>query len=201
MTEWPEEPLTEAERRALHALHEDLLPPPALEDRVILELKNRGLLRARPAGSRWPWRAAVALAASLAIFLSGVYLGTRATSPAPRPKGAQFVFFLVEGESFRAPLPDEEEDRIAEYRNWAHRLRDSGIRLSGEKLKDGEEILGSSPSKRLPAGAQVADGDVGSLGGYFIVEAKNLEHAREIASTCPHLRHGGRLIIRQIDPV
>jgi len=200
MTEWPEETLSEAERRALQALHEDLLPPPALEDRVILELKSQGLLRAQHAGWRWPRRAALALAASLAVFLGGVYFGTRATSPAPRSAGAQFVFFLVEGESFRAPLPGEEKDRIAEYRNWAHRLGDSGIRLSGEKLKDGEEILRASPSGVLSAGAEAKDG-VGSLGGYFIVEAKNLEQARKIASTCPHLLHGGRLIIRQIDPV
>jgi hypothetical protein len=199
MTEQPEEPLSETERRALHALHEDLLPPPALEDRVILELKGHGLLRAQHAGSRWRWRAAITLAASLAVFLIGMYVGIRTTSPVPRPGGAQFVFFLVEGESFRAPLSGEEEYRIAEYRNWAHHLGESGIRLSGEKLKEGEAILGSSPSRQLSAGAG-ADGGVGSLGGYFIVEAKNLEQARKIASTCPHLLHGGRLIIRQIDP-
>jgi hypothetical protein len=41
----------------------------------------------------------------------------------------------------------------------------------------------------------------GSLGGFFIIAARDPEQAREIASTCPHLRHGGWIVIRQIDRV
>jgi len=39
------------------------------------------------------------------------------------------------------------------------------------------------------------------LGGFFVIAAPDAGKAREIASGCPHLRHRGRILIRQIDPV
>ena len=40
--------------------------------------------------------------------------------------------------------------------------------------------------------------EVGTLTGYFMFEASDLEQATKIASTCPHLRHGGSISVRAL---
>jgi len=61
----------------------------------------------------------------------------------------------------------------------------------GEKLKDQVVVLGPP----FPAAEQ------GRLGGYFLVTAASLEQALEIARDCPHLRYGGRVVVRPVDPI
>jgi hypothetical protein len=34
--------------------------------------------------------------------------------------------------------------------------------------------------------------------GFFVVSAPDLNAAHQIASTCPHLRYGGRIVIQRI---
>ena len=34
--------------------------------------------------------------------------------------------------------------------------------------------------------------------GFFIVSGADLDAAQQIASTCPHLRYGGRIVIQRI---
>ena len=37
------------------------------------------------------------------------------------------------------------------------------------------------------------------VGGYFLIRASSYDVAVEIARTCPHLRYGGRIEVRQVD--
>jgi hypothetical protein len=34
--------------------------------------------------------------------------------------------------------------------------------------------------------------------GYFVISARDADEARRIAATCPHLRHGGRIVLRRV---
>jgi hypothetical protein len=193
--------LSESERRALGSLQQSPLPPAELEDRVVALLKQRGLLRDRPGTSRRWMQAAAALAATLVLFASGALVGRRLGSPVSPPAGGQrFVLFLYEGSGYQAAAPGAEQERIAEYRSWAQGLRSVGELEAGEKLKDDEQVLdrGGAP---ITAQGDAAESARGTLGGYFIIVAKDAAQARDIASACPHLRHGGRIVIRPIDPV
>jgi len=198
MIEEREEELSEGESRALRSLRTERLPAPGLEDRVVAHLKERGLLRSG-LGRRW-LRAAAALAACLVLFLGGAVVGARLTSLPPEPTGNRFILFLYEGSDYRQSAPGAERERIAEYGAWARSLSALGNLVTGEKLKEGEQILGAMAP---PAGG--GEGQAGtrpaSLGGYFVIAAKDAGQAREIASTCPHLRYGGWIVIREIDPV
>ena len=192
MIENQEDELSDEERGALRSLKSERLPPPGMEERVVTHLRKRGLLRSGP-GRRWLGVAAT-LAACLALLLAGAAIGARLTSTPPhlKPTGERFILLLYEGADYAQAVPGRERERIAEYSNWARGLRQSGELVSGEKLKEGEEILGS---RGLPVGVTLP----GSLGGYFIIAARDPEQAREIASTCPHLGHGGWIVTRQID--
>src|SRR5881296_2696558 len=134
--------LSESEIRALRSLHADRLPPRGLEDRVVSALRKRGLLRGGAGFSRRWLLAGAAVAATLLLFLAGVAVGTRFPSPPPRAAGERFVLFLYEGEDFQAPAAGTERQRVAEYREWARRLAETANVVAGEKLKDGEQILG-----------------------------------------------------------
>ncbi len=197
MIENQEDDLSNEEHGALRSLKSERLPPPGMEARVVAHLRKRGLLRSGP-GRRWLLVAA-GLAACLGLFFAGVEIGAR-RSPLPsqpvpsQPAGERFILLLYEGAAYVHSAPGGERDRIAEYSAWARDLSQSGEFVTGEKLKDGEVLLGS---KALPLGRN----QPGSLGGFFIIAAKDPEQAREIARTCPHLRHGGWIVIRQIDRV
>jgi hypothetical protein len=200
MIEDREDELSEEERGALRSLESERLPPPGMEDRVVAHLRKGGLLRGSP-GRRW-LRVAATLAACLALLLAGAALGARLASNRPHPvlAGERFVLLLYEGSDYQVSAPGTERERIAEYGAWARSLRSSGELVTGEKLKDGEQILGVGAPPPV-AGEGQAGRQPASLGGYFIIAAKDPEQAREIASTCPHLRHGGWIVIRQIDRV
>ena len=194
-------------------------PPPALEDRVVDALQRRGLLQT---GRAKGWvRAALALAASLILFSGGFAVGFRLSppiggnaaknsgevseNPVELPKN-RYVLFLYGGDAPGSPAyvgrqngrPSEEQARISEYKAWAHSLRESGALISGEKLNDAEEILGTPVQT---AGGAAPSLGPSALGGYFIIAARDAAQARAIASTCPHLRHKGLIVIRPIDPV
>ncbi len=179
----------EIDRGPLDSLAPAIAPPPELEDRVVGALSGRGLLRAERSPRLF---LAVAAAAMLAGFLAGVAIGRREPSTAPAPAANRFVLFLE-------PLPEEirgdashEPARVAEYRAWAKKVRDSGRAIAGEKLRDGARVVGQ----------QVAAGDVsaGAVGGYFVISARDYEDALSIARECPHARHGGTIVVRAIDP-
>jgi hypothetical protein len=38
------------------------------------------------------------------------------------------------------------------------------------------------------------------VSGYFVIEAETWEQAAALARTCPHLRYGGRIVLRAVVP-
>jgi hypothetical protein len=183
MTKPDADDLDPAEAAAYRALGSGDALPAELEDRVVSALRARGLLRS-PArrGRAWPaWLAACA--ACLAIGFAG---GRRGEPARHLPR---FVLLLEEPEP-RVVGAEEEAQRVNEYSAWARAERSAGRLLAGEKLEDAEVRLEGERATSLPA----SDGPR----GYFIVTAPSLDGALEIARSCPHLRHGGRIAVRRI---
>jgi hypothetical protein len=182
MTTDPDE-LEPAEAEAYRALGAGDVPPAALEGRVVRALRARGLLRPL-ALRRRSWLAwLAACAACLAIG----FAGGRRNEPAHR--GPRFVL-LLEEPTAHILGPEEEAQRVIEYSAWARAQRSAGHLLEGEKLEDGVVRLEGARVTTLPS----TDGPR----GYFVVAAPSLERALEIARSCPHLRHGGRIAVRRI---
>ncbi len=69
--------LTPEEREVYARLPREQMPSRILEERTVRALKERGLIRSRPGhvGRVRPWMTATAVAASLALFASGVVVG------------------------------------------------------------------------------------------------------------------------------
>ena len=64
---------------------------------------------------------------------------------------------------------------------------------TGEKLKTSGRVLSGQSVEGFPARNEM-------LSGFFIIEATTYEEAAAIAATCPHLKYGGRIELREIDP-
>ena len=191
-----EEGGSEMEARALRELPRELAPRPELEERVVAALAGRGLVRVPRGGRGRIGRAAAAVAAGLLLMAAGVWIGRalpqgRARTIAP-DASPRFVLFLLRGQE--SDRPEEEGARVAEYRAWARGLAASGRSVSGEKLDDREERLGA-PGAPVAAAAVAPEEEIR---GYFVISAASLDDALAVARACPHLRHGGKIVVRPI---
>ncbi len=184
--------------RLLSDLLREVAPPSALEERLVGELERRGLL----GGARPPrgvragiWRVA---ASALLAFALGLWLGPlgdgKAEEAAVENAGGRYLLLLYEPR----PLDRAGVDLVAEYSAWAGELAQSGRLIAAEKLADGERRWGALP----PPGEMRGEGRParGEPTGFFLIRASGPEEAERIARDCPHLRHGGELSLRPVDP-
>jgi hypothetical protein len=170
----------------LEALPRSMPPPDALEVRAM-----RGA-RPRP---RVPL--VVMMAVALAIFACGLAAG-RLLSLQTRPSAntTGYMLLLYENTEYRPAQPGDTSARVEEYRAWARRIAEGGVTIDGERLEpDGVELNGRDGLIERRAAAR---GD--RLAGYFVISAASRAEAERIAATCPHLRHGGRVLVKAILP-
>ncbi|HUQ82382.1 MAG TPA: YciI family protein [Gemmatimonadaceae bacterium] len=157
---------------------------------------------------------AALLTAVAASVSAGIVLGRRSAaiippSVAPEaptvaagPAKAKYVLLLHGPARTRALTPERaaadstaERAIVAEYKAWAGRLAASGALVAGEKLADEPiTLLAANGSSEMPR--YTAD----ELGGFFIIQAADSVEAFRIARDCPHLKHGGTVQVRRIEP-
>lgn len=89
---------------------------------------------------------------------------------------------------------------IAEYVAWRHSIEAQGRFVSAEKLKDegGRHLAMTDSGLRVTDGPFAEAAEV--IGGYFSIKADSYDHAVELSSGCPHLKYGGRIELREIEP-
>ncbi len=187
--------LTVEERRRLDALSREMTPPPELEDQTIQTLARSGLLARRP---RW-WVGVSALVASVLIFLTGFTLGAQTDRSAVAPSGRQYVLFLYEEAGFEKAPPDDPDQRVREYGQWVTEIRETGHFAGGERLADYGWVLAGSDDG-IGVDQRLLEAPEGVVSGYFLINAASDDDALAIAESHPHLRRGGRIALRAIDP-
>jgi hypothetical protein len=101
---------------------------------------------------------------------------------------AQFLLLLHQAPNYNTDLPREKMmEMTRKYITWADALREKGQMLGGEKLSaSGGRQLRSSGGKLVASDGPYAEAkDV--VGGYFVIEARDLAEAEAIARECPHM--------------
>jgi hypothetical protein len=161
-------------------------PPPALRARVIRSLRQRGLIASRAAQPIA--RTALAIAAGVLLFLAGGVFAPELRSPTPdlRPS---FVLLLYEDSTFRG----NDGSHVSEYIAWADSLRTEGVLVMGERLDPRAGVVSASDATGPESGNAF-----GTIGGLFVVRAADLNAAISLARTCPHVRLGGRVVVRPV---
>jgi hypothetical protein len=170
----------------LAALPGSIPPPEVLEGRAVHALRTPR-----------PLPRAVIAAAAIVLFACGLAAGR--LLPGPVPSGTNttgYLLLLYEDGGYRPATPGGESARVNEYRAWARDIAERGIAIGGERLEDDGVHLEWRDGIVSRTEGSGADG----LGGYFVVGATSRAEAERIALTCPHLRHGGRVVIKAILP-
>ena len=140
---------------------------------------------------------------TLAIYFGtedGEVVGPSAIQAAPR----EFMLLLLQGNDAAGESDlHEENDRVAQYRAWAGGIASDGYPVQGQKLTQLRYrlIRGDEGEVTTLADATGTGDDTAELvTGYFRIGARSLDEALTIAQTCPHLMHGGRIEVREVDP-
>jgi hypothetical protein len=183
------EPLTPQDHDDLTRLPRDIPPPGDLEARTVRSLQAAGALSHRPRiRPAWTWTLQIAAALTLVVgsFLAG-RLSTVAPGASPDAAANRYLLLLYGGD---AASNDEERARVEEYATWAETLRQAGQLVGADRLAARVDVVGSSAESSTIAN---------SPSGFFMVRAASREDALAIASGCPHLRHGGTVVVRAID--
>ncbi|MCI0696443.1 YciI family protein [candidate division KSB1 bacterium] len=191
--------LNPEEREKFATLLRERSPAASLEARIISALKAKGLIRLTPSPQIWTMpRLAGAFAVALVFLALGFGLGKWRGGVLPQqPHHNMFVLFLYDDSP--ETLPDD-MSKVVEYGNWARAISMSKRMITGEKLKDGGRLLRNVRGQLEIREVREA-GESNVLGGYFLIEAENYEEAIKVAASCPHLKYGGLIELRQIDQI
>jgi hypothetical protein len=101
---------------------------------------------------------------------------------------AQFMMLLHLIPNYDIDLPREKMVEVTKrYIAWSDSLRQRGKLVGGEKLTNsGGRHLRAKDGKPVASDGPYAEAkDV--VGGYFIIEARDLAEAESIARECPHM--------------
>ncbi len=221
--------LTPEEREWMDRVPERIDPPAQLRDRVVATLKSAGDLTTEPARRRHAPAArtrTLAVAAGLVLaFLAGAGgVAGRLTAPGdgtgtptageatrvvPSARTAgetRFILLLYQDEGYQAGDRTFEQ-LAAEYGAWGQRMVDEDMLILAEKLGDDGWVVpfpdtaAGTARAPIPATAPALTGDHGELTGFFVIRASDYEEAARLARISPHTAYGGRIVIRQVDPI
>ena len=108
---------------------------------------------------------------------------------------AQFIF-LIREDLTKYPMPQEELNAIvAAHMKWADDLAARGIFKGGNGIQsDGRLIEMVNGDLVVQPIRDVHQG----IGGYYLIEAKDLQAAVEIAKECPTYKDGDLVEVRQL---
>ncbi|MFN0099477.1 MAG: YciI family protein [Gemmatimonadaceae bacterium] len=115
---------------------------------------------------------------------------------------AKFMLILHDNMPALGTLSPADMQRIiAEYGAWSDRMAQAGRLVGGDKLKD----EGGKHLSLVKGKYTVRDGPYAEakevVGGYFVIEAADYAEITTLAADCPHLALGGRIEVREIDPI
>ena len=117
-------------------------------------------------------------------------------------KSAAPTYMFVFRDPPKAPdfTPEQMQQYFGLWMSWVTAMKKKGQYVAGEPLE-------VAPAKVLRGlrGAKVTDGPFAEakeiVGGYMLINAKNLAAAEKIARDCPGFEVGGSVEIRQIMPM
>ena len=152
--------------------------------------------------------AAVAASLVAASLIAGLLVGrdpaavvTDAQAPTTRPSavtdGERYLLLLRDAPGEAKLSASEMNVRVAEYGAWAGKLAREGSLVLAEKLDNVRTgaLLTASGTTPYPTGDAAQ-----AVGGFFLIRAADAVAAERIARECPHLKYGGVIELRRIEP-
>jgi len=90
---------------------------------------------------------------------------------------------------------EEMQANMGKWMAWIDKLNAAGKYAGGEPLLPGGKLV-SGKDKKVTDGPYTEGKEI--VGGYFIINANNLDEATTIAKDCPDFENGGSVQVRQV---
>jgi hypothetical protein len=193
MNDHDERPISDAEARRLRSTP---VPPRDLESRTADAIFGKSAVRPGSTPTRFgALNLASFIAALAALTVVPVVIAfSLGRAMAPRAPELSGAYLLLIESAPDAPVmkPEEVAARVREYGAWARELREKNLLVSAEKLDEGGSVVLTSGTTAPLAAAD------NRFGGFFVVRAADMRSALSIARESPHVRLGGRIVVRRI---
>jgi len=86
-----------------------------------------------------------------------------------------------------------------EYMAWADRMRAEGHYKGGNKLTDDGGRIMRNASGRVATTDGPYPESKEVVGGFFLITARDYAEACRLAESCPHLKYGAYIEVRQVE--
>lgn len=108
----------------------------------------------------------------------------------------KFMYLFRGGDArMKEMSPEEKEAHMHAWGNWMKGLHGDGILLDGLPLSgEGKQV--KEGGNTIIDGPYVEGKEL--VGGYLIVNAKDMDHAVEISKGCPIFENSGQIEVREI---
>ena len=108
----------------------------------------------------------------------------------------KYLFLFRGGINSATASPEEIQANMQKWFQWVEKLSQEGIYEGGEALEARDSKMVAEK------GSLVTDGPYSEgkelLGGYFLIKARDADHAAEISKEAPNLDYDGTVEVRKI---
>jgi Uncharacterized protein conserved in bacteria len=106
-------------------------------------------------------------------------------------------FMLIfQGGQMNAASPEEMQANMSKWMAWIDRLSKTNQYVAGEPLLPGGKLVSGKAGKTITDGPYTEGKEV--VGGFFIINANDMDDAVNIAKDCPTYETGGTVQVRQV---
>ncbi|HEY9153669.1 MAG TPA: YciI family protein [Opitutaceae bacterium] len=109
---------------------------------------------------------------------------------------SQFLLLYREASDRPEVSPAEMQRIFNEWMAWLNTQRNENRLIASNRLNDAGKVLRGSTSVTDRPFAEAKE----VVGGFVVITAENLDHATQIARSCPGLSYGGSMEVRPIEP-
>lgn len=107
-----------------------------------------------------------------------------------------FMLLLREDlEEIQQLPPQEFENLVGAHMKWVEELSEKGLFKGGEGLGQTGKTI-DNRTKVVTDGPFIEAKEM--VGGFYLIQANDIDHAVEIAQRCPSIRYKGKIEIRAI---
>jgi hypothetical protein len=104
--------------------------------------------------------------------------------------------FIFEGTQSGKLSPELMQEHMGKWMAWIEKLRKANQYVAGEPLLPGGKLVSGPRGKSVTDGPYTEGKEV--VGGFFIINANNIDEAVELAKGCPDLDQGSKVQVRQV---
>ena len=99
------------------------------------------------------------------------------------------------GETYHQ-TPELQQAQMGKWMAWIEKLNAAGQYVSGEPLVPGGKLVSGKNGNSITDGPYTEGKEV--VGGFFIINAKDIDEAAAIAKDYPDFEYGGTVQVRQV---